>query len=239
MCRWTKSCLWRLLQQPTDARFETIHARKRPRALRGLFFAPYRGWLEVNDYATGETPAVQIIGNFRIVTTEERIAVRGDRGVAIGRKKTRIRAQAEVAGQVIFHAAAQAVGERSVVGRAVAVGVVREANTGRHVRTQAMIAAAQHVQTAELILIDVGVIGVEIGIGENIMRAVRGVVAIEHELRLKIFGDVVIEETTPGKGVIDAQPVDRRTAGGTDRVRAAGFPADKGRDFKTSLGTGR
>ena len=146
--------------------------------------------------------------------------------------------------QVVLHATADAVGKRGAIGRAIAIVVMGEADAARDIRSQAMFAAAQHVQSAELKLVDVGVVGVEIGIGEQVVRAIRSVVAVPHELGLKIFGHVVVQEGAKGERIVDAQAIDG-SSGTTDvrkdadGIRTTGFIADEGRNFEAPLRPGR
>src|SRR5262249_12363366 len=108
-----------------------------------------------------EIAAVLIVRDLCAVAAEEGIAIRRERRVGVGGHVARVAAQCHMAAHGVLDASAQAVGKVGAGRIATAVELVREAQASGRIGTKAVLVAQKHEQQAKLILVYVGVIGLE------------------------------------------------------------------------------
>ena len=182
---------------------------KEPQSPVALSISPRNSSSEPENEAAHEIAAVQKIPDLCVIAAKERIAILPDGRATVRRHKSNITAQANVAVEVILHAAANAVGKRGAIrggarrghsfsGGQAAVGIVGEAQAGGNVRAQSVLAIAKHIESTKLELVDVRVVGLEILQRGDVAGTVGGVVAVPHEFELGIFRQVVAQERAVG-----------------------------------------
>src|SRR2546423_2421481 len=98
-------------------------------------------------------------------------------------------------------------------------------------RPQFHLAVAQHVQEAELKVVDIGIQDFRVRMGGDVPPAETRTVSRPHELSLCILGQRITQESPKTCPAISAQPVEicRSVYGAVDRVRTASLKAYKRR----------
>src|ERR1700739_414919 len=85
-------------------------------------------------------------------------------------------------------------------------------------------------------------VGVNVGIRENIVCTVGGVVAVPHEFQLGVFRAAVVQESAESEGSVNSEPVNRIRSDGAaqtvDGIRGAGLIANERSKFKAALSIG-
>jgi len=112
------------------------------------------GKLEFEDDASREIAAVLVIGDFRGIAAEKRIAILCQGGIGVRRQVTRVAAQRDVAAEFILHTAAETVGKIGARWIAAAIEFVGEAEATGGVGAEAVVRPEKHVQQSELVLVD-------------------------------------------------------------------------------------
>src|SRR2546423_11875979 len=111
------------------------------------------------------------------------------------------------------------------------VEFMRETEASCDERPQFHLAVAQHVQKAELKVVDIGTKDFRVRMRSNVPPAETCAVSRPHKLRLRVLRQRITQERPKTCPAISAQPVEIRRSvyGAVDRVRTASLKAYKRR----------
>ena len=160
--------------------------------------------LEFEDNASDEIAAVLVIGDFRGVAAEKRVAILCQGGIGIRRHVTRVAAQRDVPAEFILHATAEAVGKVRARRITTTVEFMGEAEASSGVGAEAVVHPEKHVQQSELVLVDGRIVSFEKRLARKNLRAVGGEVAVPHEFGLGILRQRMVNEGAKTGGAVDA-----------------------------------